>query len=343
MDCQTCFGSRIASYHQEKVRPDKEMPPPYQMRSAFHITCFVLTVLAFVILFNFDRLPALRQDLLSLFKNIKWLSFGIGIGVTVLFSAGAFLLIREVKKGKGSFYGEKHWVPIVLKKEDYKKVGYLDTSTQVDEKGIALVYQNKHCVHHSWVSLGVFAFKPLEIVLTMGYHLLRTLIVPFYILYHIARKTEFKGEGQFKWKDISRQMKYSLRVVVMSPFYGLACMYAALYQKIDWLNGGKLLSLLEREWAGDVPLCQGFWITIPAPGFKWEGGGSPEKLGRNGSYMAGCWQPIAVVKDRKSASTWGYDQTGGKYGVSFRSIILQTDSGYIAHGHPSLLTDANVT
>jgi len=180
---------------------------------------------------------------------------------------------------------------------------YVDMST-VDESGKALMYVIKDCSNHYHVSTIVpFLVTPAYMIGSIVYNLLRTIIVPFYVLIQLLREKcsgeriyTDKNERAFSLTDIPKEMGKSIWQAVTAPFFAVAYLFAGIFSLVNPMGGRKLGNAIERDWNRGVTLENGYW-SVGGKGKFWafEGGGSPNKLGHNGGYLAGCWQPTGYV------------------------------------------------
>lgn len=86
----------------------------------------------------------------------------------------------------------------------------------------------------------------------------------------------------------------SLKRIVTAPFYAMAMFFSLVYSLIS-LRGGRIMTgIVEREWNEGVYLSFGFHLFFPNRLWKWEGGGIPKQLGKNGYYINACMQPRYV-------------------------------------------------
>jgi len=215
---------------------------------------------------------------------------------------------KDVKTPKrGAFvHMEKHLETVMVKCEVWKEGDtddcYVDMST-VDESGKALMYSIKSCFNHYYVGARVILATPIYTIACVIYNLLRTVVVPFYILVQLLREkytgkriyTE-ENERAFELADIPKEMGKSIWRAVKAPFFGLAYLFAAFYSFANPMGGRKLGAAIERDWDEGVTVAEGYWSIVgPMKFWKFEGGGGPNKLGRNGFYITGCWQPSGYV------------------------------------------------
>lgn len=265
------------------------------------------------------------------FQNVNWMHVGIGAGVFTVLTLGAAILIHKVQhqedkytgNNSGGFIGDSKWVSAVYQSKTHGAyAGYIDTSTLVNDEGFAYMYILKDEQGHYTVSAMVFAITPVHMVAAIAYNVIRVAVVPFYILgwllYESCTGNKIEEKRPFTLTDIPQEMGKSIWRIIKAPFYAVAFMYGALYSLVDPLNGRKLGSYLERDWNEGVTRSEGYWsIGGPQALWHWEGRGTPSKLGRNGFYLAGCWQPIARVK---------YEKVNDKVIVTGESLSHAVDS-----------------
>jgi hypothetical protein len=290
------------------------LPGTYQANVALRASVIALLVIGMTV-----GLMALNGALTTFpqtvfeFMNANWQIVAASAAAFVVLSIGSAAVIHKTLNNKdkitghdiGKLSGDQHWISAIYTRDDYEDAsfaGYIDLSTLNEEKsGTAFMYAHKDEQNHIGVSLVVTLFTSLHMIGAIAYNAIRIAIIPFYILVCMAIE---KAQGQalnstdrpFQLSDISNEIGKSSVRIIKAPFYAFAIMVAALYSFFDPLNGRKLGSYLEREWNEQVTRAEGFW-SVRGPQSLWhfEGGGAPTHLGKNGFYLAGCWQPIAVI------------------------------------------------
>lgn len=303
---------------QLQREPPTSFPPHYTSNVAMRVTILALVAIGILVatLAVQGKLTNFPQTVQHWFQNINWVQAGIGLGIFSVLVIGAALVIYKAKNTLdpitqtpiGNLTGEKQWEEVVVDGRKYREYGFLDRSTlDANGTGKAFVYIYKDCANHYNVSIVVPAVTPIYAICTMAYNLLRTIIIPFYIIVKLATQGEVKESQRFKLSHIPAEMGKSLWRVVKAPFYATAFILAAIY---SWANpmGGRLLgSWIERIWNEDVIRSQGYW-SVQGPQARWqfEGGGLPNQLGKNGFFLAGCWQPIAVAEFKEGVCVDGY-------------------------------------
>jgi hypothetical protein len=189
-------------------------------------------------------------------------------------------------------------------KKEESSACYIDRSTlDAQGNGKAYLYRVKECQDHYSVS-GVVAVvgTPPYLIGVIAYNLIRAVIAPLYVLVQLFRERilggkPHEGEHPFKLSDLPREFIRSIRRAVVAPFYALAYLFAALYSLVNPMGGRKLAAAIERDWNEGVSLAEGFW-SVKGEMIHWhfEGRGGPKGLGRNGFYLAGCWQPLGIAE-----------------------------------------------
>lgn len=273
---------------------------PHQPRVYTRLAIITGIILAIVgILAWKGRLPSLKLSG----------NFITGGSIAVALAIGGALVVyrsRQKELSKGKVTGSEHWKETEVrwgateKEEAGTAKAYIDLSF-VDSEGNGVMQVSlKEPWTASLTGLGLAIIALPYGACVMIYHLLRLIIVPFYILVRLFQERggppTYLQERRFSFSDIPKQMAFSLAHILKAPFYATALIYAGLKAIIDPLNGVKEGSIIERDWNHEVPLYhQGIWMLniggIFMEEWKWEGGGGPESLGKNGFYAAGSWQP----------------------------------------------------
>jgi hypothetical protein len=120
-------------------------------------------------------------------------------------------------------------------------------------------------------------------------------------------KRLYMNERSFELLDIPKEMLKSIARALQAPFYALAFMIAGLCSLVNPMMGRKLGSEIERDWNDEMSLSEGFWsVGGPMELFSCEGGGGPLGLGRNGFFLAGCWQPVGIAEFNDGVLQEGY-------------------------------------
>lgn len=253
------------------------------------ITAIVLVVVGSIALAG--KLPSL-----SLPTHASWQLLTGTITPFVLI-VGGVIVIRHARKSpvsQGAISGTDHWR--LACHEDDPDLYHYDFSSRKDS---TIRYYCKTQLQASLTGFGLALLTPIYTCVVVVYNLFRFVLIPFYILVRMVqernKKPLYPHERKFTLMDIPRQMAISLGRMLQAPFYGTALFYAALKAVIDPLNGIKEGAGVEFEWNNRVPRDnQGIWMMAckVLPGWRWEGGGGPERLGNNGFYVAGSWQSI---------------------------------------------------
>ncbi len=253
---------------------------------------------------------------------VNWKT-GIILGSVGLLISGATFIIYRVTLGKGKFWGDQHYKPVVLRQalipgkervrwnqhmHPHKQL--VDYSRLENGTGQTTAVERKEG-EHDLISFAALIIAPIQTVASVAYNAIRFCVVPFYILFRMAQeaitgKPSFEGQRKFKLVDIPKQMALSIYWAVRAPFYGLAYIFAIIYSFIDPMGGRKAGGLVTNEWMEGVDRWKSVWICIPMDGYKWEGGGGPEKLGYQAYYLTGCWMPWATVEVTDEAITRAY-------------------------------------
>lgn len=240
----------------------------------------------------------------------------IGIVYAILFVGAGFVIRRVANKKIGLLRGNDHWKSAFYINNGFNIRAYVDISTlDANGSGKAFFYSYKSKMQHYLVSSIITACTTMHAASSVVYNTIRTIVIPFYIMSCLTieagrERPLFEGQRFFKWSDIPKEMAKSVLRAVKAPFYATAEIFAALYSLVDPLNGRKLGAAIELDWNEGVPRPEGWWsIHGPQKDWKLEGGGGPEKLGRNGFYFAGCWTPMGIVHYKegeiKKATTAG--------------------------------------
>lgn len=298
---------------QANISLRHRMPEEYHAHVGVRILVIALLIIGISagVMALQGTLTSFPQNFVRFFQNVNWNQAGIGLGVFTVLTGAAAILIYKVKhqqdpltgKDSGGFTGDSPWISAVYHSDKHGTyAGYLDTATLDENRnGYAFMYILKDEQGHYIVSATVCAITPVHMVAAVAYNAIRIAIIPFYILgclaYESCTGKELEKGRPFTINDIPVEMAKSVWRIVKAPFYAVAFIYAALYSLIDPLNGRKLGSYLERDWNEGVTRSEGYWsVGGPQALWYWEGRGTPSGLGRNGFYLAGCWQPIARVK-----------------------------------------------
>ncbi len=283
----------------------------------------VVMVLSIVVLVLNGPLTFFSQKAFVWLKSFNWTCLKpLAAGFTVLlvassavFSAGAGVVIRRIiaNDAHGKFSGGAHWQATF---RDEGIPGHIDTSTLVDGTGEAFYYGYKTFGDHFVVSTFVPMLTLPHAAGAVAYHVARAVVIPFYILGCMSveaciGRPLFRDQRHFHLGDIPKQWVFSIKQIVKAPFYGTAQIFAALYSYVSPLNGRKLGSIIEKEWNNDIDRSDGVWSVRGAQSKYWrpEGGGGPNKLGKNGFYLAGCWTPMGVVHFENSRIVSGESMT----------------------------------
>lgn len=276
-------------------------------------SALAITAIVSYILLCSGHLSGLPQDILRVGQSINYTHLAVGVVVTTVLIAGAAIVIHRARtkqeilrqngndqvlmEDRGAFRNmEKHLLEVHIRCSAWQKPeeGYIDLSTLKNGTGKAYIYGMKACSDHYVVSTAVPLLTPIYMIGVIVYNLLRTAIVPFYILGAMLAKQE----REFELKDIPSQIQLSLWRVVKAPFFALAFFLSGMYSLVNPMGGRKLASKVEFDWNDGVSRAEGFWSiqgwqsTIA----RWEGEKDHSSLGRNGYFLAGCWQPMGVVE-----------------------------------------------
>jgi hypothetical protein len=293
---------------QENKKLYDKLPAVYQSCPLVRVIICALTIIgvAVAVMALQGTLTSFPQNFIHFIHTINWTYVGAGAALLTALTLGAAIVIHSTlheidkitKHDIGALTGDDHWVPAIYHGMKGSFKGYIDQSTK--SSGKAFMYAHKEAQEHYIVSLEVFGLTPLHMVGAIVYNILRLVVIPFYILGRMARDQIFgppeKPEERYRLSDIPDELCKTLRRIVRASSCALAVMYASLYSLIDPLNGRKLGSYLERYWNEGVTRAEGFWSVRGGQTlWEYEGEGVRGQLGKNGYYLAGCWQPIAVV------------------------------------------------
>ena len=330
------------------------LPQTYQAHSSVRVVFIALFVVALTVgmLALTGNLTSFPEKFLHFIQNANWSHITTGVVLFAMLAGGAALIIHRAIYQKdrltqtdiGKMRGDEHWVSAVYTADDgYYHKGYIDTSTLDKEgTGTAFMYAYKDEGNNNSVNLAVFLFSPLHMIGAIVYNLLRLVVIPFYILGCLlverAKNTVVHPEDRaFRLSDIPKEWGNSILRVVKAPFYCLALMFVAIYAFFDHLNGRKLGSYIERDWNEGLTRAEGFWsVQFAQSLWRYEGGGAPNYLGRNGFYLAGCWQPIAVVYYEKgkivkacSLSRAVNPEKGKAYTILTSELLIQKHNALV--------------
>lgn|GEM_PF-5309560 len=269
---------------------------------------------------SWKEFPAKLKQLMH--TSVNWKT-GIILGSVGLLIGGSTFIIYRVTRGKGKFWGDKHYRPVVLRQAripEKQRIHWdkrmqphqqlIDTSLVENGTGKTNSVQRKED-EHDFISFTTLFIAPLQTVAAVAYNAIRFCVVPFYILGRMAQeaitaKPSFEGQRKFKLVDIPKQMALSLYWAARAPFYGVAYMVAVIYSFIDPMGGRKLGQLVTNEWMEGVDRLESVWTWVPVDGYKWEGGGGPKTLGHQAYYWTGCWMPWATVEMKDNNITRAY-------------------------------------
>ncbi len=251
-----------------------------------------------------DRLKALFQ------QPVGWQT-GVILGSVSLAVGGALFIIYRVTRGKGKFWGDSHYRPVVLKQAHTPGKGLVhwvgrmpphqqlvDTSLVKDGTGTTNAVQRKE--DDCDISVSALLIAPIQTACAVAYNVMRFCLVPFYVAGRmiqekITGKPAYNKQRHFELRDIPRQMGLSLYWALRAPFYGIAYFFSALYSLVDPMGGRKLGQLITDEWMEGIDRLESVWVCYSIDGHKFEGGGGAEKLGHQAYYWTGCWMPWATV------------------------------------------------
>ena len=258
-------------------------------------------------LYASGHLWTLPQDFMNWIHQINPIDAAIGGGITTILIGGMSWVIhrartkmdRLLQVERGDIEAIDRHLEIVYeryktKKPDktYYEAHYLDTSTIKGEgQEKAYLYRIKEPDEHYYVSTIVtFLGTPVYFVGTIVYNVLRTALIPFYILFQYGREKIFgtpigkamaAGKGSkrlyvhqrsFELLDIPKEMIKSIARALQAPFYALAFMAAGLYSLVNPMAGRKLGAAIERDWNDEVSLAEGYWsVGGSMELFSWEG------------------------------------------------------------------------
>ncbi|WP_194844442.1 hypothetical protein [Candidatus Clavichlamydia salmonicola] len=253
----------------------------------------------------------------------------IGIGLPLILLLGGGVILSYVIKKKVDLFTKKPLKNIFERsfchvymaklttfndRTSSEKMWHLDTDNHymadlsaLDElqTGIAPVYQcfpkKTDAVHRGSICGIAIIIMPFVAIASMIYYLARAVIAPFYVLARLFQqlicKNSIKKHRKFELADVYKQFILSIQRVVKAPFYASAVMLAFFFSCIFPMEGRVLVSAVERDWNNDVSRGAGMWGGFMASRqFRWEGGGEdPDRLGRNGYYLLGCFQPFGLI------------------------------------------------
>ena len=178
--------------------------------------------------------------------QIGWKA-GVIMGSVGLLVGGAAFILYRVTRGKGKFWGDAHYKPVVLnqatlpgKEKIYWAGGMnppqqlVDMSCLKDGSGTTQAYQRKVNVEHEIISVSAALTAPLQAIGSVVYNTIRFVVIPFYILGRMAQekytgKAAYEGQRKFRLSDIPKQMALSVYWAVRAPFYATAYLFSALY------------------------------------------------------------------------------------------------------------------
>ncbi len=350
----------------------QDCPPEYRevftpgtiaTRSAF-VALAILGVATYVLLLSghFSTFP---QDFMRWIHTINPVNAAIGMGVTIVLIAGASWVIHRartkadklLKGGRGTFEDVGSCLETVLATYTSKKGNAREVNFYIDKSTIKKIGAEKAYLynikspgeHYSVSTIVTFLGAPICLVGTIVYNVIRTAIVPFYVLFQYVRdryvgtpvvnpmvsgefsKRLYVDERSFEILDIPKEMIRSISRILQAPFYALAVFMAGLYSLVNPMGGRKLGATIERDWNDEVSLAEGYWsVGGEQDLFNPEGGGGPNGLGRNGFYLAGCWQPVGIAEYQEGEFVKAYylpkainSMAGVDYTISTRSDLEQ--------------------
>ncbi len=213
--------------------------------------------------------------------------------------------------GRGKFWGDQQWIPIRLTgSSGVPQEHILDISTLRDGKnGACFAYEGKPCGLSELIAFesALFGAVPYTVAVA-AYNALRTLASPAVACKNKSSTVQESGKGLWR--------------LIQSPFYGLAYLIAQLSVFVDPLNGRKIVAAVERDWNQGALVENSCWIASGCHNYRVTAGIGMGmdfcREGHSGFYIAGCFQPTALLtfKDgicTQARSTNGYAVLEAEY------------------------------
>lgn len=273
---------------------------------AFMALCFT------AVIWQHFRQGSFLQHLKQVFNQLTLKQVMIAGGVLTILTSGTGMVLWKAHRGddpllKGPINHPQNLElqpiePAVFKSNGVWKPCYIDKSS-LDARGTgsAFLYPLKPPVEHYPVAMVVFLATPFYTAQTMIYHACR--IIPVFLftigcllIERFRRDPLFSGQRKFTPLDIVQQPAISLWHIVKAPFCGLAYLCAMVYSLAQPAKGRIWGAKIERDWNEGRCRAEGFWsVQGPQKLWRWCALG-PEDLGQFNFFLAGCHQPIGVVK-----------------------------------------------
>lgn len=287
--------------------------PEYRVRLQVRVALLVLGILSILSLIFISL-----RNLKSHVATLTWPTIVLAVLIPSVLLIGGLVVFYCLGKKTDIFagtkiepFGRRCLVPTNLfwqktTGKDFFAPGgdmecYADLSTlDSSGSGVALVYLYPKVVENR-VPMFVFPLIgiPMFVLGRMIYNIIRSVVIPFYILLRILIERylhkEISKEERFIFSDIFRETSRSLWNVIKAPFYGSAYYMALFYGLLNPLAGRIAISCLERDWNDDIIRSRSLWLIIPQRNFSFEGGGRRSGLAQHAFYSMGCFQPFALL------------------------------------------------
>lgn len=321
--------------------------------AAFCLVSIIVISWALLVTNQFHHVMELAHN----FTSISLPKLAIGLNITAVMLVGTAWVIHRARGKEDPLVEGKIFHSVVELEEavyeDADNPGtkipvYIDKSTLDSEgNGKAYLYGVKTTDDHYSVSTVVSLATPFYMITTLVYHTLRLFVVPFYVagclvieqfredpLFHASRQRKFKVI------DILYEPWKSLKQVVSTPFYASAFLFAAFYSLFKPIEGRILGSKIERDWNLGNSRATGYWSTQGRQSL-WKGWQElgPEKLGCLKFFLAGCWQPVGVVRYENGSIAEGMSLSKAVEGDAGHVYNVYSKSQLTEEGGPQLVQE----
>ncbi|AGW39821.1 hypothetical protein [Chlamydia pecorum] len=287
--------------------------PEYQVRLQIRVALLVLGILSILSLIFISL-----RNLKSHVATLTWPAIVLTVLIPSVLLIGGLAVFYCLGKKIDIFagtkidpFGKRCLVPTNLFWQKYTSKDFFSPSSDMEcytdlstldasGSGVALVYLYPKVVENR-VPMFVFPLIgiPMFVLGRMIYNIIRSVVIPFYILLRMLIERclhkEIRKEERFIFSDIFRETFRSLWNVIKAPFYGSAYYMALFYGLLNPLAGRIAISCLERDWNDDIIRSRSLWLISPQRYFSFEGGGRRSGLAQHAFYSMGCFQPFALL------------------------------------------------